>query len=151
MIQEQEDIFDLIKRGGRKARVCLMIKTGTNPNEFDANGIPLLTHACTYDQTEICKQLIYAGAIINAGDGAQSPLHAAAEKGAFECVNVLLAANADIRVRNNEGSIPLQTAIKKSCETDFYDNKDKFNKVSQSLQQFDETGQEFQATKGFCC
>merc|ERR1712139_378937 len=38
MIQEQEDIFELIKRGGKRQRVCLMIKTGTNPNEFDENG-----------------------------------------------------------------------------------------------------------------
>lgn len=84
------------------------IAAGTDLNKKDQmSGSTPLIAAATFDQKEIAKALIDAGAdlSIKNNDGA-TPLHVAAFFCRVEIAQALLDANADKNVKNNFGATP---------------------------------------------
>ena len=89
------------------------IEAGTDLNEKDPlSGSTPLISAATFDQSEITKALIDAGAdlSIKNNDGSTA-LHTAAFFCRTEIVQLLLDANADQTVRNNFGATPRETVL----------------------------------------
>ena len=91
----------------------LLLDAGANMEAVDCNRHTPL-HWCTarVQNIKIMSSLIEAGANVNAAaDFGKTALHFAASNGALACVEVLLAAGADLDVRRNDGSTPFDVAL----------------------------------------
>jgi uncharacterized protein len=87
------------------------IAAGTDINQKDAMGgsSPLIT-ACLYEQKEIAKLLINAGADINfQNNDGSTPLHVAAFFCKPEMVKLLLEKKANKTIKNKYGSTAIET------------------------------------------
>ena len=92
----------------RVACIKLLIDAGANLEAVDLNGHTPLQFAANFANAEIVSLLLDAGANVNAvSDLGSTALHLAA----LDCVEVLLAAGADINVRDNSGRTPFDNAL----------------------------------------
>ena len=98
--------------------VCLrlLLDAGANLEAVDCNGhTPLHWCATEVRNVEIVSSLVEAGVNVDARDFTSwTPLHLAA-RGSYgrptDCVEVLLAAGADLHVRSQSGSTPFLIAL----------------------------------------
>ena len=93
--------------------VCfeLLRDAGANLEAVDADGHTPLHYAADVTSTKIMSLLVEAGVNVNAVDSdGYTALHIAA-LGSADCVEVLLAAGADVNVRTNSGRTPFDYAI----------------------------------------
>ena len=88
------------------------VDTKPEPARVKAPEISILTAA--FDgNIEIVKQLLAAGADVNAKDGdGTTPLHCAADAGRKEIVELLIANGADVNAKNFQSKSPLDLAVK---------------------------------------
>ena len=92
----------------RVACIKLLIDAGANLEAVDLNGYTTLQFAANFANAEIVSLLVDAGANVNAVTNyGSTALHLAAS----DCVEVLLAAGADIDVRDNSGRGPFIEAL----------------------------------------
>ena len=71
-----------------------------------------LRKACLKGYIEVTKQLLAAGADVNANfDNGISPLHYAAVSGRKEVAELLIAEGADVNAKDHKGRTPLDLAI----------------------------------------
>ena len=71
-----------------------------------------LRKACLKGYIEVTKQLLAAGADVNAKfDNGISPLHYAAVSGRKEVAELLIAEGADVNAKDHKGRTPLDLAI----------------------------------------
>ena len=92
----------------RVACIKLLIDAGANLEAVDLNGYTPLQFAANFANAEIVSLLVDAGANVNAVTNyGSTALHLAAS----DCVEVLLAAGADIDVRDNSGRTPFDNAL----------------------------------------
>jgi len=89
----------------------LLRDAGANLEAVDADGHTPLHYAADVTSTKIVSLLVEAGVNVNAVDSdGYTALHIAA-LGSADCVEVLLAAGADVNVRTNSGRTPFDYAI----------------------------------------
>ena len=85
----------------------LLLAAGVDPSARRSNTTPLLT-AVSHARTEMAKQLIAAGAEVDATDGnGETALHHSAN---MDCVALLIAAGASVNVTSFAGETPLWRA-----------------------------------------
>src|SRR5262249_29613985 len=76
-----------------------------------AHGIPVMFHAVLGNNMEILQHLVENGADVNAGDGLNTALHAAAVADAADIAQWLLVHGADPRLKDYAGKTPMQVAL----------------------------------------
>ncbi len=82
------------------------------PRPADPEETTPLHAAAAAGQAEVVRQLLTAGAALEAGDNRdRRPLHHAAQAGHVEVVELLLAAGADVQARDIRGFFPINGAI----------------------------------------
>jgi ankyrin repeat protein len=100
-------------RNGDLASVRNLLRNGADVNAKDELcGMMTLHWACVHDNVEMVKELVSAGADIDAKDkDGVTPLHLASSGGYLECVHEMVSAGADIRAVNNDGHLPVEEAV----------------------------------------
>ena len=92
--------------------VTLLLKGGANPNIIDANGGTPLIFAALGNHVAVGEAIINAGANINTPDGTgNTALILATYKGNNDFVVMLLKNNADVTIKNAQGSDVMDIAI----------------------------------------
>ena len=103
---------DSSSRGDRAACFKLLRDAGANLEAVSRGEYTALHHAAGLRDCELVSLLVEAGANVNAANASGwTALHFAAWRAA-DCVEVLLAAGADIVVRGISGRRPLDIALK---------------------------------------
>lgn len=89
--------------------VGLLLEHKADANAMTSKGMTPLVIASGNGSVAIMKQLVAAGADVNAGTD-DKPLHAAVRQGGKEAVEYLLSCKADINAKNKDGKTPLGVA-----------------------------------------
>lgn len=101
VIQGHKSIVDILIRA--HCRVSMMLSL---PHRIGSRGTPLI-HAVVYEQVDIMKKLLRAGAEIDEkGKWGATALHWASRKGNTRIIRYLLSKGADPRVRDTFGCTP---------------------------------------------
>ncbi len=97
----------------------LLIERDVDLNRADNNGnTVLLAHTDNICNKDVVKELIRAGADVNAKNNAgDTPLHHALRNGNSDVARFLIKKGADYNVANNRGEIPMEIAAAKGYET----------------------------------
>ncbi|MCI8670313.1 MAG: hypothetical protein HFI34_12490 [Lachnospiraceae bacterium] len=97
----------------------LLIERDVDLNRADNNGnTVLLAHTYNICNKDIVKELIRAGADVNAKNNAgDTALHYALRNGNSDVARFLIKKGADYNVANNRGEIPMEIAASKGYET----------------------------------
>ncbi len=105
-----EDSFVETVRKGRIATVKRMLASGASVND-NRFGVNVLMYAAKDGHADIVRELLAAGAKLNAkdNDGDTALMYAAIDNRA-EIVKDLLMAGADVNAKNNNGTTPLIAA-----------------------------------------
>jgi ankyrin repeat protein len=94
------------------ATVRMLLKSGTDVNAAQGDGMTALHWAAMNGDTELATMLLYAGANVRATTrlGAYVPLHLAADAGAAAIVDTLIAGGSPVNQRTTTGVTPLMLA-----------------------------------------
>ena len=95
---------------GNVDTVQMLLSHGADPNLGDNNGYTALHYAAEWGRKQSVKELIKAGADVNANVPNGPPLQRAAEKGQLEIVKYLLSSGADISASDKSEQTALITA-----------------------------------------
>ena len=121
--RDQTETADLLrKHGGKKGKELKAAETVAEASQAEpptAKAPDILNHsAAMLGNIEAVKQHLAAGTDVNAKLGWMTPLHLAASEGHKEVVELLIANDADVNAKANDGETPLNWAIKnKHTET----------------------------------
>jgi len=97
---------------GRKDALAAMLREDvTLVYAKGAHSLPLLYYTTIYGHTDIAKLLLEAGADVNAGAGANTALHGAAQFGQSGIARWLIEHGADINAQDFNGKTPREVAI----------------------------------------
>lgn len=92
-------------RGGHDAVLNLLIDANADLGQPCHGGMRALHHACNTINEGSIRTLVNAGADVNIkDDNGNTPLFWCASRGVLACANIVLAANADHKAVNNDGS-----------------------------------------------
>ncbi len=96
-------------RNGDHAQVQKLLRAGADVNTADADGTTALMHAVIESDTKMMQFLVEGGANVNAKNAAESTalMYAATD---LEKTRLLLAAGADVKVKNKRGAMPMSVA-----------------------------------------
>mmetsp|Transcript_20163 Transcript_20163/g.52321 ORF Transcript_20163/g.52321 Transcript_20163/m.52321 type:complete len:325 (-) Transcript_20163:134-1108(-) len=102
----------VLAQDGDAKLLTAALKSGSDPNTPDNDGMTPLHYAAWYGHPNCCQALLSASADIDAfdHDGA-SPLHAAAYNGQLGCVIMLVESGASASMTDNESQTPKDAAI----------------------------------------
>ncbi len=97
------------------AVVRALLDADADPNQLDSRGMNSLHWACQYkDRQDIIQMLVDAGVHVNLQASAKAnnitPLHTAANWSELQTVRFLLAAGADVNLKDGRGKTPLDWA-----------------------------------------
>jgi ankyrin repeat protein len=97
-------------RSGNREIVALLLSKGANPNST----FPPLQTAAELGFRAIAEELIKAKAEVNAvsGEGAETALHIASDKGNIAVAELLISKGASLSIRDSNGLTPLLLACK---------------------------------------
>ncbi|XP_063159230.1 ankyrin repeat and SOCS box protein 10 isoform X2 [Candoia aspera] len=119
--EEEEDTpLHVAARLGLVEHVCLFLHHGADLEAKNAEGQTPLIAACTLahsaqaadDYYDVCRQLVEAGARVNAADrDRQRPLHQACKTANHRVVALLLARGASVNIMSYSGSTALHNAL----------------------------------------
>jgi len=103
---------------GNEASIRRLLDDGQKVNIGDVGGVTPLHYACRVGSGPAAAALLEKKADVAArtSDTKRMPLHAAAEKGCTDLVELLLAANADINAKDGRDRTPLHWACCSSRE-----------------------------------
>lgn len=99
---------------GRTKPVMDEIKKGAKINFADTYGRTAIFYAAQGNHIDLVKQLIAAGADVNATADEGTALHIAAKKGFLDIVKLLVDAKADVNAHGDVGKSPLHKAVGES-------------------------------------
>lgn len=98
--------------GDREEVVAALIQAGADVNAREGSaGRTVLMVACSSGNGDIVRQLVRAGAVVNARTANSTALIEAACCGDPEIVRLLLWAGADFRAKDSEGRTALDNAL----------------------------------------
>jgi uncharacterized Ntn-hydrolase superfamily protein len=107
------DICTAAMLGRRDAVEAFLREKPASAHAAGAHGIPVLYYPVISGHREIAEILVAAGADVNAGAGATTPLHGAAMTGRADLAAWLLDRGADPNPLNHERKTPLCIAVEK--------------------------------------
>jgi ankyrin repeat protein len=91
--------------------VDLLLQYKADPNYFRDKSYPA-DDAASHNEAEVLRLLAKYGAnLTRSGFLGRTPLHAAANAGAFDAVTTLLQLGINVNIVDTEGDIPLESAI----------------------------------------
>jgi ankyrin repeat protein len=97
---------------GHSDAVKLLLENGADPNIRFISGRTVLSPVCMQGYNDILKLLLEAGAqpIYTCHAAGETPLMIAVYNGRYDCVKMLLAAQADPNARDHKGNTALRFA-----------------------------------------
>jgi ankyrin repeat protein len=90
--------------------VEVLVRCGAFVDDLAGDGRTAAELAMRADHRPVVEYLVHAGAVDERGD---TPLHEAALRGHREIVELLLARNASVSVKNSRGRTPLDEAVRR--------------------------------------
>jgi len=103
---------------GDAEKIKSLVAAGSQVTARDINDVTPLHYACRFGKAESAKALIECKADVSAiaSDTKRMPLHAAAENGSTEVIEILLAAGAEVNALDGRLRTPLHWACCSSRE-----------------------------------
>jgi ankyrin repeat protein len=104
---------------GDSQMLSSLIAEGADPNEFSADGYTALQLASFFGREDVVIQLLEHGAdpnLVSNNAAATTALHGAATARHMHVVTLLVAAGANVNVRQGNGQRPIDAALKHGDE-----------------------------------